>query len=248
MPSLIPTPDAPPAAVAAAVTVSFGVRDLAGRARARIHAGAAVRTAVHIAVLTAVAAYGVVVVGTAGWSWSVETVVAAVLAGSVGGVLAVRLDQRLTRRAFRRTITASCGLATAPPVRPLARPGTGRRQRGLARAASTSASWLRADDFTAVGAIGLVTIAVLEELVFRGVLTEAALRLGHPVLTAGGLALACAVFGVGHAAFGGQLTAKTVLGVVALGVLLVTGALLAAVLVHVIMNLAAWRATSAELA
>jgi hypothetical protein len=90
----------------------------------------------------------------------------------------------------------------------------------------------------------LIACAVLEELLFRGVIVQLALASSTTAGTALILALSIALFGAAHADLGpAQAFAFVPLGVINLVATLVTGSVVPAVIAHVVVNARAWWAT-----
>lgn len=241
MRNLTPIPDASPIAVATALSLCLGARPLAGRLQGRV---APRRDTVarwcYPGVLAVIAVYGGWAIGLAGRRLDGRGVILAVAVGLLAGWAASRLDRWITRRALRQLI--------ARPRRPTAvssKPGGGSsascRRRGLARARAEVTSWSSSRRLTEQRLAGLVTIAVLEETIFRGVITQAALDTSSPFLQIGVLAAGCLAFALSHAWFGpGQFSAKAGLAIATLLALFVTGTLLAPIVAHVLVNVHAW--------
>lgn len=236
MPTPTLTPSASALAVAGAASLCLGARTLAGRAQTRVSTRSpAAAQAIYVAILAGIAIYGAAVLGVAGFS-SADSAPAAVPVGVVGGLLAAKLDLLLARRAFRR----GRSLRADGRAQRAATTEVGPR-RGLGRAAREAQLWQARAQPREWALSGLFAVAFLEELIFRGVLTHAALA-APPAAAWLVMAGACAAFGLSHAPFGrGQASAKTALGAIALLALLITGSLVAAVLVHLAVNLRAWR-------
>jgi membrane protease YdiL (CAAX protease family) len=163
--------------------------------------------------------------------------------GAAAGVLVTRADQYLTRR-LARLAARGAGRSGQPggrvtvSSRPLAT-GDGRRRRlgggrgGLLRPAMSTAPMPLAL---------LVGAAVLEELVYRGILVRLAFELPNPAAVAFGLAGLTVVFLAGHGFLGWtQLVVKIPLAVVTLGLTLVTGTAVAAAVTHAMLNADVWR-------
>jgi hypothetical protein len=88
----------------------------------------------------------------------------------------------------------------------------------------------------------LLTVAVAEELVYRGVLTGLALRAGPTAAVVAALLGVQLVFAVSHVFFGwGQVLSKLPLAGLCAGAVLLTGTVLPAVLGHALFNLWVWR-------
>jgi membrane protease YdiL (CAAX protease family) len=90
-------------------------------------------------------------------------------------------------------------------------------------------------------------IAILEELLYRGFLVKACFLLASPVLIVFANLACLAFFSLGHVRFGWvHVAAKTPLGMLALGITLLAGTVLPAMLMHAVFNIAAWRAMRAR--
>ena len=175
--------------------------------------------------------------------------VAFVPVGGLGGLAAIWAYDRIVRviraRArggpVRSAAGASSGWAWAsrPPGTPTrgSAPGASRTRRPLSSRAGGPAAVEAPRPATVTG--HLVACAVLEELVFRGLLVWAALALGG-VGGAAALAVVTVLFALSHAELGpGQPLAFLPLSVIALALVLVTGSVLPAVTAHVVVNVRA---------
>lgn len=239
--TLTPTPEPSAVAVAAAVTLSLGARTVGGRLQSRFAARSAlVRRWSYPGALALVAGYGAWTLGLPGRRLDATTVLAGVAVGLLAGWAALRFDRWVTRRALRE-------LVREQPRPPGARSlpgrgdGAGHRRRGLARARSDVGAWSSSRRLTEHGVAGLVMIAVLEETIYRGVITEGAALAPSALLQLGLLAAGGLAFALTHAWFGpGQFAAKAGLALVTLLALLATGTLLAPIVAHVLVNVRAW--------
>jgi membrane protease YdiL (CAAX protease family) len=203
---------------------------------------------VYAGVLTVAVLAGLVVLGpaavvgsaTSGW-------LVAVPAGVMAGGIAWGADRAILRawrrRGARRLVRGASRPGATPPARPVTpTPGAlllgGTRPRRRTAAPGPAGFAVTAAEFR-LGTV--VAVAVLEELFFRGVLLAAARQAGGMlavVLSVGTLV----AFLLSHLPFGViHLAAKTPLGVLALGLTVVTGAVAAAVVTHVVFNVAVWR-------
>jgi membrane protease YdiL (CAAX protease family) len=89
----------------------------------------------------------------------------------------------------------------------------------------------------------LLVAAVAEECVFRGVLTATVMGISWLPGRLAGLVAVMALFCLSHLYFGwAQVAAKAPLSVIATILVLATGAIVGAVLVHAVVNTRAWRA------
>ncbi|MFF7725405.1 CPBP family intramembrane glutamic endopeptidase [Streptomyces sp. NPDC008001] len=215
---------------------------------------------VHVCVMTVLAAAGIAALGPRGiatgplWPGAAGPV-----AGAACGLLVIRSDAALTRwsaaRARARPGTAARGSARRPqetrvravrPVRaPGASPGDGPRRRVMGIAKGRGGYVPTADDYR-VGLGWLLAVAVLEELVFRGVLLRMALRPGNEGLRVAGIVGVVAMFALSHIFFGwAQVLAKLPLSVLATAATLVTGSVWAAAVTHMVFNAYVWRCQTA---
>ncbi|MEV6239795.1 type II CAAX endopeptidase family protein [Lentzea sp. NPDC051838] len=191
---------------------------------------------VYLAVLGVLSASGVWLLGPSVW-WRGDLLglLFAVPAGVLMAVLTWYADTTLVRRLVK------------PKPRPV-RTTTGRaRPIGMAAGGKPEPrrtnQWRDSDRdaATRIGVGSLVTGAVLEEVVYRGVLVRIAFE--TPVWSAVVLlVLAVFAFALSHLPFGWpQAVAKLPLSVLAMVVTLATGTLLAAVIGHVLFNLKVWQ-------
>lgn len=192
---------------------------------------------VYLAVLGVLSASGVWLLGPSMlWRGDLTGLLLALPAGVLIAVLTWYADTTLVRRLVK------------PAPRPV-RTTTGRaRPIGMAAGGKPAprrvANQWRSRDrdaATKIGVTSLVTGAVLEEVVYRGVLVRIAFE--TPVWsTVVLLILSVFAFALSHLPFGWpQAVAKLPLSVLAMVVTLATGTLLAAVLGHVLFNLQVWR-------
>lgn len=91
----------------------------------------------------------------------------------------------------------------------------------------------------------VIAIAVLEELIFRGVLVQASFLLSNVVVCAAALIATVIVFALAHVAFGwAHVIGKLPLGVGALISVLAMGTIVPAILAHGYFNYRVWREQS----
>jgi hypothetical protein len=151
---------------------------------------------------------------------------AALPVGLAVGYAALRLDRAILRRLRSRSRERSraAALPDAPRL-----PGAARSPRaGSVEAAPELLPWL--------------AIAVLEELLYRGILTDLALSLPGWPLTAAALLGVALVFALSHINFGLEhVAAKAPLGVLAALSVLLLGTVWPAVVGHVLFNGGIWR-------
>jgi hypothetical protein len=169
---------------------------------------------VYLGTLLAVAACAAVGLRLPGLRWSSWTVVAVVV-GLAAGEVAVRADGRIRRSLTRRTryVPAMRPAVPAPP----------------AAAQATLAL--------------LLGVAVLEEVLYRGVLVDLSLEL--PVAAAVAcIAASVLAFAAAHVYWGWiEMLAKLPLGLAALAASLPFRVVLGAIAAHVVFNTRAWLAT-----
>ncbi len=204
----------------------------------------------HLAAGLVVVAGGVALTGVdvlVPTSVDVWRLTAGVVVGPLFGIAVVRADRRITAwwgarsgHAVRDARALGLRSAKARPAGVAVSTTAARTRRtGLIEArndfAPTSADlrvrlWL------------LVSVAVVEELVFRGVLVSLALRAPGPVLVVAGVLGAQLAFAVSHVFFGwGQVLAKLPLAAACAAAVLLTGTVLPAVVAHVLFNVSVWR-------
>ncbi len=170
---------------------------------------------------------------------------AGLLLGPLVGYTATRADRSLTRWWGRRAGHA------VRDERPVALRSGQARPAGVAVSASTTrrTGLIEARNNFAPTSADLrvrlpllVTVAVAEELVYRGVLTCLALRAGSVAAVVGALLGVQFVFAVSHVFFGwGQVLSKLPLAGLCAGAVLLTGTVLPAVIGHALFNMAVWR-------
>ncbi|NGO07012.1 CPBP family intramembrane metalloprotease [Streptomyces sp. HC44] len=197
------------------------------------------------AVLSTVACAGGWYLGIGAWlPDGAAAVVVALAVGGGTGVAAVVGDRWCVHQCGkrRRAPYASYAPSSSTRSRPAGaaaghEPAEGGRW-GIPLARERWYHWARSAAGARWGPGGLTTLAVLEELVYRGVLSALCLRLPAPP-AAVALAAVTVAFGLSHA-YGGwpQALAKSVVGALFLGAA-ATATLLAAVTAHVLFNLAA---------
>lgn len=168
-----------------------------------------------------------------GAPWMMQVI--AVPVGLLAGLLAASLDRRLVRRLSR------VGAARGPGERPYG----GGSARSVRRGHVWAEEWggrevyggredWRGREMTSRAAVG---VAVLEEMLFRGVLVEISQRLDG---TAGVVMLATSTawFALTHVGFGWMhVVSKLSLSVAAIAVTLGSGTVLAGIVAHITFNL-----------
>ena len=179
------------------------------------------------------------------WSWWL--LIAAIPIGAVVGHLARQVDRRIVRAAARSKVRwfarpsrpqAPTAMRTArftATKSPLLLGGSNRRPPH--RGADVSG----AVDPREFPLRTVITVAIAEELFFRGVLLQAALLAGWwagPLLVVGTVLL----FSLGHLAFGwAHVIAKAPLGALTASAVLLLGSIVPALVAHVWFNLSVWR-------
>jgi membrane protease YdiL (CAAX protease family) len=200
---------------------------------------------VHAVVFVVLAVAGVAVVGFralahTGWAGAAAGVVGLPV-GLAVAFADVWLARRLTRRHRQAGSRATPRAAAASRIRSSA---VARSLTGDAGYGPGSATWTPTGRDSAVPTkLGwLLIAAVAEECVFRGVLTTAVLGISWLPGRLAGLAAVIALFCLSHLYFGwAQVAAKAPLSVLATILVLATGAIIGAVLVHVVVNARVWR-------
>lgn len=87
----------------------------------------------------------------------------------------------------------------------------------------------------------LCLVAIVEEVLYRGVVGFVALSVGTPAASLGLLAVSAVLFGLSHDAFGAhQIVLKTAYAAVLTGATLLAGSLLPAVVGHLVLNAFSW--------
>jgi membrane protease YdiL (CAAX protease family) len=147
------------------------------------------------------------------------------LLGLGAGVLAIRCDSAVRRLAQRKARQRRRGPSVTPP------PGPARAAPGTVEVVDGS-----------VATLGLLlTVALLEEVLFRGILVDLTLDLSSTALAVAGLAGTVAVFASAHVYWGLiELLAKLPLGVLALAAALPFRCVVGAVAAHVLFNAWSW--------
>lgn len=161
---------------------------------------------------------------------------ASVPAGIAGGALVVWAERQL-RQLLRRSAQHRAERRVAPPPpraemrRTVGLRGSAALVRPDMASGGASATTLRAL---------LIVVAILEELIFRGVLLYLALHV--PLIGAGVVVLLTLTFALTHVQFGWtEVACKLPLGAVSTTIALATGSVLGAVLCHVVVNVRATR-------
>ncbi|MBV9786969.1 MAG: CPBP family intramembrane metalloprotease [Chloroflexi bacterium] len=174
-------------------------------------------------------------------------------AGLVLGAVAGRIDRAVIRHSnrqhlrqtYKATLSRQADLRARRPTQPL-RPRVtpavalvdGRRTLGLQRIQQNAWQPQSGHEF---GLWGVITVAVLEELIYRGFLVAVCFLLPGPLLIGLALAGTVAVFALSHIWFGWvHVVAKLPLGIVALLAVLTLGTVLPAVIGHVFFNVKVW--------
>jgi hypothetical protein len=157
-----------------------------------------------------------------------------VLAGLVGGAIAIRSDDTVRRMARRWERRHAARGPEAERRRQLLRPPAGRGDKSVAAEAGR--------DTLAI----LLVIALLEECLFRGIVVDLSLEVAPAALAAACIVGSLAAFGAAHIYWGwAEMVAKLPLGTVALLASLPFHALVGAVVVHVMFNAHVWLAVKA---
>jgi hypothetical protein len=174
--------------------------------------------------------------------------------GLVAGLLAVWSDQAIVRRLSRRE----------PPLRTPRlngedlRPNSARREsnlpylgdvpeirlttRGKAVGAPRLQGELQSPEGRRFGLSSVVLAAVLEEIVYRGLLVQVCFLIPNGLWVGLGLAATTLFFSLSHLPFGWpQVAAKSPLGLLALSAALSLGSVLPAIAAHLVFNLKIWK-------
>jgi membrane protease YdiL (CAAX protease family) len=142
------------------------------------------------------------------------------LVGALAGVTAIKAEDELLRRARRRARQPLAAVAGPAGLRP---PGP-RQTLAL-----------------------LVVIAVLEEILFRGVLLDLAISMPGEGLRIAAVAALALAFAATHIAFGWtQVVAKLPLSLTATAAALTTGSVVGAVVAHGLVNTRSWHVREAS--
>jgi membrane protease YdiL (CAAX protease family) len=167
--------------------------------------------------------------------------------GAAGGWLVTRLDRTiardLNRRRMRRDAAArgrrGAQRRAEAAMRVVAH-AAGQRREGRDEQGARTVSAALAAGRGALGA--MVAIAVLEEILYRGLLLQLVALSPSPALRALGAAFVVIMFCLSHVWFGwAQVAAKLPLSVGATAAVLLTGSVLPAIVAHVVLNVMAWR-------
>jgi membrane protease YdiL (CAAX protease family) len=209
---------------------------------------------VHVLIMTILVVAAVLVLGAAtpilplpghpaGW-WGAA---AGLVVGPPLGLLIIRVDRAVTTK-WRDRRGPRAAVLRGPQRTTEARPAgfvtagsslNDRRRTGLVRARNDYAP-TEADLRVRLGL--LIAVAIGEEVTYRGVLIALADLFPHWTLTVAAILLACVVFACAHVFFGWvQVLAKLPLSVLAAVATVVTGAVVAAVVAHVVFNVWVWR-------
>ncbi|MFE1765207.1 CPBP family intramembrane glutamic endopeptidase [Streptomyces angustmyceticus] len=237
-------------ALAALALCAFSCLALASHLHVRFFDHHGVHTLqVYAGILAAVTGSAFLILGPAallrapGWGLA-----AGLVLGTGAGPLIAAADTAITRRLGRRTASRVARPVRGPAARPQARAtrpvGQAARLTGAKPTRSADRRWTpnRRDTDVALPLVWLVTVGVLEEFVFRGVLTGVAMALpgwGTRTLV---LTLATAAFALSHIFFGwAQVVAKLPLSLATLAITLATGNVLGAAVAHALFNFRIWR-------
>jgi len=205
-------------------------------------------------VLLMVVAWGFVTIGIPPLvDDSVPGLLASSLLGVLAGCIASWGDRTLVRHMWRRqrldarhnsnplsnltrprlTIFGSSG-----PV-PTARGPIGQTQVNLLRGRQAAERVGYSADVTL---FALVTVAVLEEIIYRGFVVAVVQRFANPYLVGLALTASVLVFALSHAHFGWpHILGKCLLGALTMTVVLLCGVTMPAILAHLILNIRSWR-------
>jgi hypothetical protein len=163
------------------------------------------------------------------------------------GVLSSTADRAIIRRCLRSGLfTAKAGNLTRFRQGEVKLVWSGRMNRvgGNKRRDFASTAAMRNEpagvrDFSCAA---LTTTAILEELVYRGVLLRVCFLLQNPALVVAAILVTESAFSLLHVHFGWpHVFAKTPLSVIAAMATLLSGTVLPAVLAHIVFNLIAWQ-------
>jgi len=92
------------------------------------------------------------------------------------------------------------------------------------------------------GLSSIVVVAILEELLFRGLLVQACFLLPTDLLIAAALSMSVVMFALSHVSFGWpHVIGKLPLGAIAIIGVLTLGTILPAIIAHVLFNVRVWR-------
>ncbi|GAA2786902.1 CPBP family intramembrane glutamic endopeptidase [Crossiella cryophila] len=201
----------------------------------------------HVVTMAVLCGCGLLLLGPAGiLTSSIGATLLAVPLGLAGGVAVIWADGAILRglsgrrggNTRRRAVRGGGeGVHRVRPV-PLGDQAARRRTIGIFKVTGSFAP--SAEDYR-VGLGWLLGVAVLEEIVFRGLLIRLTQLLPEGTQWLGAVAVTV-LFALTHVFFGwDQVLAKLPLAAVALGLALTTGAVLAPALAHALFNLHVWR-------
>jgi CAAX prenyl protease-like protein len=170
--------------------------------------------------------------------------------GFAAGIGASWCDRRILRFANRHAMHQERPATTArrvlaPPTTSLQRRPFGgaltrerRALRGGSQSSPPSALYMRRE----IRPVTVAAVAIVEELVYRGALTQACLLLPERWLAALALTAVTLSFALTHVWFGwSQVLAKVPLSALALGSTLALGSVVPAITAHTLFNLKVWR-------
>jgi Type II CAAX prenyl endopeptidase Rce1-like len=194
---------------------------------------------VYLIVLGLVAGSGMAVLGTAVvWNGDWMGLGASLPIGLLVGMLAWHSDVHLGRTLAPRTRTTPRRPVHVSRVRPI---GMASGSRAAHRVAVNRWGARDRDAATQITLTRLLAGAMLEEIVYRGVLVQIAITEASRWATVPLLLIAVVAFGVSHLPFGwSQALAKLPLSILAMAATLATGTIVAAVIGHVLFNYRVW--------
>jgi CAAX prenyl protease-like protein len=169
--------------------------------------------------------------------------------GLVAGLLAVWSDQAIVRRLSRRVPLLRTPRLNSEDARlDAARVEANLRYLGdvpetrLTSGKSVGSPRLQSPESRRFGLLSVVLAAVLEEIVYRGLLVQVCLLIPNGMWAGLGLAATVVFFSLSHLPFGWpQVAAKSPLGLLALSAALGVGSVLPAIATHLVFNIKIWR-------
>jgi hypothetical protein len=249
---LILTPEARVYATALVAVYALGCGSLAGYLQARVRGGPALFLPLYVGLMAAVSALALLVLDLPTVTGALQAQPVTALAVGLAAGIAARWGEAAVRRIVSRRAAR-----VRPPLTRAAGGWVGGRPAGAWRPAGDRPPQLAPPGVPALRAHGVSTAgryrvlgwwslaAVLEEVLFRGVLVDLALGLPWPALAGVCLAATAAVFALTHLQLGwGEVLAKLPLAVVTLAAALLLRSVLPAVIAHLWFNLQAWRASA----
>lgn len=159
-------------------------------------------------------------------------------------------EQRKQRQNQRASAFGGANVRLMPDkVRPISSTGGGAKAEAETGAKAKAdepgrfAAWIEAHrEHQLSSALILVAIALLEELIFRGFLLSGCRLIEQPILEHLAIVATCAAFALAHIRFGwAQVASKIPLSILATAAAMISGGVVAAMIVHAVFNFEVWQ-------